>query len=236
MKPTLDYFFSETDDFYIPDVFKEIEYPWEAIDKAGDILKSTVVDNNICEIVGVTKGRVHFYDNYSIGRGTVIYNDVTIMGPVIIGENCEIMPGALIRPGTIIGNNCIIGHGCEIKRSVVQNFAKVQSMSFVGDSVIGKAARVGSGVIVANRNFNQSSIKVKANDFIKDLNTTFFGCVLGDNSRIGANAVTQPGTLIGPYSWIYPTTAVRGFIPACKRIYNKKTICMLDSEKIELHP
>lgn len=236
MKPTLDYFFAETKSFPIQEIFEGIEFPWEALTKAKDYIKREITDKDMKENLADVRGEIHLYGNYSIGKNTVIYNDVTIMGPVIIGENCEIMPGAILRPGTVLGNNVVIGHGCEVKNSVVQNYAKIQSMCFVGDSVIGKSSRVGSGVIVANRPFNQKNIKVKTDDFSRELDTSFFGCVLGDNSRLGANAVTQPGTLIGPYSWIFPTTAVRGFIPAQKRVFHERPIVMTDNEKVTLEP
>ena len=228
------YYFADTEAFYIPEVFNDIEHPWDALENAKKILQAKLVDNDIRTINGETKGHVHFYDNFSIGKGTIVYNDVTIMGPVMIGENCTIMPGATIRPGTIIGNDCVIGNGCEIKNSIIQNGAKVQSLSFVGDSIIGKSARVGSGTIVANRKFNQTTITVKTPAGKVDTGIDYFGCILGDNSRLGANCVTQPGTLIGKYCWIFPMTCVRGFIPEAKRVFNETPVTMQDNDKIDL--
>jgi len=230
------YFFSDVEEFCVPDVFKDIEYPWDALKNSKRLLNALLVDNNVHEMNGEALGSVHFYDNYSIGKGTTIYNDVTIMGPVFIGENCLVMPGAIIRPGTIIGNDCVIGHGCEIKNSIVLNRAKIQSLTFVGDSVIGKSARVGSGTIVANRNFNQSNIIVKTDDGVIDIGVSFFGCVLGDNSRLGANCTTQPGTLIGKYCWVYPMTCVRGFVPEAKRVFYERSFVFKDNEKVDLNP
>ena len=68
------------------------------------------------------------------------------------------------------------------------------------------------------------------------LGDSFFGCVLGDASRLGANAVTQPGTHIGPHTWIFPLTNVRGFIPACKRVYHETKLIMEENEIVELKP
>ena len=228
----LEYFFSDTEDFIAPEVFEGITYPWQVLENSKVLLKTVISKRKMS---GITNGRVRFYNNYFIGRNTQIYNDVTIIGPVIIGENCTIMPGALIRPGTIIGNGCIIGHGSEVKNSVIQNRAKVQSLTFVGDSIIGKSARIGSGVITANRNFNQSNVFVKTGDGQKiDTGAQFFGCALGDNSRVGANCVTQPGTLIGKYCWIYPMTSVRGFIPEAKRVMHKNPIVLEENERVDL--
>jgi len=227
----LDYFFSNTEDFIASEVFEGITYPWQVLENSKMLLK-TVISKR--KMGGITNGRIRFYNNYFIGRNTQIYNDVTIIGPVIIGENCTIMPGALIRPGTIIGNNCVLGHGCEIKNSVIQNFAKLQSHTFVGDSLIGKSARIGSGTITANRKFDQSNIIIKSGEDSFDTGTTFFGCVLGDNSRVGANCVTQPGALIGKYCWIFPMTSVRGFIPEAKRVFHENRLVLKDNGRIDL--
>lgn len=227
-----DYYFGHPEEFPLPGFFDGVSYPHEALKKAGPFLEELLVKPNICDNRGEVRRESSFYGNYFIGEGTVIYNDVTIMGPVYIGKNCEIMPGSIIRPNTIIGDGCVMGHCCEIKHSVVFNGAKIQSTSFVGDSVIGKSARVGSGVIVANRRFDQKNVTIKGTD----LGSSYFGCVLGDNSRLGANSVTQPGTHIGPYSWVYPMTNVRGFIPRQKRVYHPREIAMEDNEMLNLKP
>ncbi|MCL2408472.1 MAG: hypothetical protein FWC96_02510 [Oscillospiraceae bacterium] len=184
---------------------------------------------------GIIKGTApHLYGYYHIGEDTVIYNDVTIIGPVFIGKGCEIMPGAIIRPYSVIGDGCSIGHGSEIKRSVLFAGAKVASLAFVGDSVLGKSARVGSGAITANRRFDQKDIAIKQLSGAYEVGDSYCGVILGDSARIGANCVTQPGTHIGPYTWIYPMTTVRGFIPRQKRVYHPQSIVMDENEIVEL--
>ena len=178
---------------------------------------------------------VHFYGDYFIGEGTVIYNEVTIIGPVYIGKNCELMPGAIIRPYTIIGDKCSVGHGSEVKHSIMFGGSKVASLSFVGDSILGASARIGSGVITANRRFDQGEVTIKTSDGQTfATGDSYFGVILGDSARLGANCVTQPGAHIGPYTWVYPMTNVRGFIPREKRVYHPQTIEMLDNEMVEL--
>jgi len=177
---------------------------------------------------------VHFYGNYHIGEGTVIYNDVTIIGPVYIGRDCELMPGATVRPYTIIGDGCSIGHGSEVKKSVLFSGAKVASLAFVGDSVLGKSARIGSGVITANRRFDQNDITLKYSGEEYPIGDSYCGVILGDNARLGANCVTQPGTHIGPYTWIFPMTTVRGFITRQRRVYHPQSVVMEEHEAVEL--
>ncbi|MCL1631432.1 hypothetical protein M3N64_05630 [Sporolactobacillus sp. CPB3-1] len=233
----LDYFFENRDTFYVPEVFQDVEYPWESLKKATEIVKERVEKKNLKQNEGQLAEGSYLHGNYSIGKGTVIHSQVTIEGPVIIGENVTIQSGALIRPYTIIGNHCVIGHGCEVKHAIIGNGAKVQSFTFAGDSVIGQGARVGSGTIIANRRFDQGIIGVKVDGVYTPFQTDFFGCVLGDYSRIGANSATLPGTCIGPYTWVFPLTRVHGFIPKETRVsMGGKELTLTPNKKLKLKP
>ncbi|MCO7127148.1 hypothetical protein NIE88_15360 [Sporolactobacillus shoreicorticis] len=233
----LSYFFENTESFYVPEVFQGVVYPWEALKKATEIIEERVEKNNLKKNDGELAEGSYLHGNYSIGAGTQIHSQVTIEGPVIIGENVTIQSGALIRPYTMIGNNCVIGHGCEIKHAIISNGAKVQSFTFAGDSIIGRGARVGSGTIIANRRFDQGIIGVKVGGTYTPFDTDFFGCVLGDYSRIGANSATLPGTCIGPYTWVFPLTRVHGFIPKETRVATGgKELTLTPNKKMKLKP
>ena len=234
MSLDINYYFQNPDALPFEGFLNGLETPADILVKAKSFLKELLVDSDTKENHGDVKDGCHFYGNYYIGEGTEIYNDVTIIGPVYIGKNVEILPGAVIRPYSIIGDKCSIGHGSEIKHVVMFSGSKVASLSFAGDSVLGKSARLGSGVITANRMFNQGNASVKFDGVKHDLGSDYFGCILGDYSRLGANSVTQPGTHIGPYTWVYPMTCVRGFIPAEKRVYEKKEFVFEENEKTVL--
>ena len=236
MSQDISYYFSEPEKFPIAGFLEGLERPCQILAKAKVWLKENITDKQLCENEGTMLGQVHFHGCYHIGKGTVIYDDVTIIGPVYIGENCEIMPGAVIRPNTIIGDKCSVGHGSELKRCVMFSGAKVASLSFAGDTVMGVSARIGSGVITANRRFDQGVISVKIDGQRHSLDDDFFGCVLGDYARLGANSVTQPGTHIGPYSWVFPMTNARGFIPRQKRVYHPRETVMEENEIHRLKP
>ena len=66
------------------------------------------------------------------------------------------------------------------------------------------------------------------------LEQIFFGSIIGDNSRLGANAVTLPGTFIGPYTWILPGVQARGFIEKEKRVFPIQELKITENPKIEL--
>lgn len=230
----LDYYFENMDTFAFKEVFENATYPWEALNNINTLLDKLVVKPNKKENNGEIGEFVSIEGNYIIGEGTKIHSNVSIEGPVIIGKNCTIQSGALIRPGTIIGDNCVVGHACEVKHSIVQNKAKVQSFTFIGDSIIGKSTRVGSGTILANRRFDQQNISIKIDGEKFDVGTDFFGAIIGDNTRLGANSTTLPGSFIGKYTWILPNVQVRGFIPSEKRIFPVQTTKVEDNEVIEL--
>lgn len=230
----LTYYFENIDGFTYKEVFDNCTYPWEALANINTFLDNEVVKKDLKVNKATTGEFVSIEGNYYIDEGTVIHPNVTIEGPVLIGKNVTIMSGALIRPGCIIGDNAVVGHGCEVKHSIVQNKAKVQSFTFIGDSLIGKSTRVGSGTILANRRFDQQNITVKVNGKKHDVGTDFFGAVLGDNTRLGANSTTVPGTFIGPYTWILPTVQVRGFIEKEKRIFPKAEYKIEDNPRVEL--
>lgn len=237
MHTNIDYYFSHLEKFPFPGFFDDISETWEILAKAKRYLREQLVEPDVRENRGSVKGdEPNLHGNYFIGEGTVIYNGVTIIGPVYIGRNCELMPGAIIRPNTIIADGCSVGHGSEVKHCVMFGGAKVASLAFAGDCVLGASARIGSGVITANRRFDQKNAKLRENSESADLHDSFFGCVLGDSSRIGANCVTQPGCHIGQYSWIFPLTNIRGFIPSDKHVYHPREVVMADCERFELKP
>lgn len=237
MELKLDYYFNHYEENNIfKELLKRSSSLLELHEAAKQFLEETLAQKQVKENRGTLLGdNVTFLGNYFIDEGTKIYPGATIEGPVYIGKNVKIMPGAYVRPGTIVGDNCVIGFNSEVKNSILQNGAKIASLAFVGDSILGKSARIGSGVITANRRFDQQNIKLKQDNGDKlDTGSDFFGCIMGDYSRIGANSVTSPGTLIGPYTWIYPATSIHGFIPAEKRVYNKSNWTIEENSRTEL--
>lgn len=234
-KLKLDYYYKDIEDFRFKEVFDGCTYPWEALNNVNEYIKKFM--NNEDMKVNKAEEVGEFFSisgNYFIDEGTKIHANVVIQGPVLIGKNVEIQSGALIRPGSIIGDGCVVGHGSEIKHAIMQNKSKVASLAFVGDSILGRSTRIGSGIILANRRFDQKNITVKVNGEKIDTGSDFFGSIIGDSSRLGANVATLPGAFIGPYTWILPGLHIRGFIPAEKRVFPKEEYTMTDNEKVEL--
>lgn len=237
MRFDIDYYFEEIEE---KEIFSKItvgknetieifELGSKLIDEIQEKRKQEIFTNNIQE-------NVKIIGNVYIGEGTEIESGCIIQGPVYIGKNCKIMYNSYIRPGTILGDNCVIGFSTEIKHTIMRDGSKVSDLAFVGDSIIGKNSRIGSGVIVANRGFNQSNIIIKDEEKNEiDLNIESIGVILGDNSRIGSNCTTSPGTFIGKFTWVYPHTCVHGFIPELKKVYDKQNLVFVENERKELY-
>jgi bifunctional UDP-N-acetylglucosamine pyrophosphorylase/glucosamine-1-phosphate N-acetyltransferase len=237
MSLDISYYFKHLELFPLPGFLNRLSSTREILQNIADALRGALAQPGASGNFGETASDgVRLYGDYHIGAGTVIYNGVTIIGPAYIGRECEIMPGAVIRPYSVVGDGCSVGHGSELKRAVLFSGAKVASLAFVGDSVLGASARIGSGAITANRRFDQAGVTLRLGETRLDLGGDYFGLVLGDSARIGANCVTQPGTHIGPYTWVLPMTNARGFIPRERRVYTETRLASEDNPPVELKP
>ena len=220
-------FFEHLEEQSFEELFINNEYPYDVL-----LNLNNYIEEKTKNVVNTKQfNNVIIGEQCLIGNNCTIYPNVVILGPVIIGDNVEIMSGAVIRPYSLIGDNCSIGHASEIKHSILMNNAKVASLSFVGDSIIGYKSRIGSGTILSNRRFDQANVTLKYNDEKIDLKSAFFGSIVGDKSRLGAHVTTYPGTFIGHDTWIFPNTSVKGFIPSLKRVSTEK---VTDNQEYDL--
>lgn len=206
---TPDYYFSDiSQSFALPKLFEDLAFVWEALFKKEEWLNGLTES----KILGDVHEKAIVRGTVLVGEGTVVEPQVIIDGPVIIGKNCYIRPHTYLRRGSIIGDNVVVGHGVEIKDSVIGNDCKLDSHSFVGNSIFGRGVRNGSGTITGNRRFDQKDIIVKIDKENFQTEMDKFGCIIGDYSRLGANCTVAPGTLIGQHVWVYPNSLVRGFV------------------------
>jgi UDP-N-acetylglucosamine diphosphorylase / glucose-1-phosphate thymidylyltransferase / UDP-N-acetylgalactosamine diphosphorylase / glucosamine-1-phosphate N-acetyltransferase / galactosamine-1-phosphate N-acetyltransferase len=203
-----------------------------ASDRAGRLAEW--IGSGEVVIEGVVDSGVAIDGPAYIGSGTTIHSGCTISGPVFIGKNCSIRHGAQLRDGTILGDDCVVGHSAEIKNSICMSGSKMQSGVFIGDSVLGRSARVGSGAILANRRFDQRSISLGSGRSKTVTDREFFGAVLGDHVRLGANVVAAPGTLVGPYTWVSSLVSLHGFIPRAKLVLLKQELEIRDKDEVAL--
>ncbi|NBN87888.1 MAG: bifunctional N-acetylglucosamine-1-phosphate uridyltransferase/glucosamine-1-phosphate acetyltransferase, partial [Proteobacteria bacterium] len=103
--------------------------------------------------------------------------------------NVTIGPFARLRPDTVLENNSKIGNFVEIKKSRVGKNSKVNHLSYIGDSVLGKNVNVGAGTITCNYDGrNKYKTKILDNAFIGSNSSLVAPVKIGKNTVIGAGS------------------------------------------------
>tara|TARA_B100000900_G_C20517516_1_gene690723 strand:- start:382 stop:1005 length:624 start_codon:yes stop_codon:yes gene_type:complete len=151
---------------------------------------------------------IYFSKDTKIGKNVTIEPYVVFGLKVKIGnnvniksfshfENCkvenkvEVGPYARIRPGAILKENSKIGNFVEIKKSTIGKKSKVNHLSYIGDTNIGKSVNVGAGTITCNYDgVKKNKTRIKDNVFI------------GSNSSLVAPLIIEEGSVIGASSVI----------------------------------
>ncbi|MBE7025534.1 MAG: hypothetical protein E7408_05715 [Ruminococcaceae bacterium] len=107
-------------------------------------------------------------------EGAVIEAGATVEPPVLIGKNTRIQSGAHVDGYTVLGEGCVIAPGASVKRSVLMDYVTVEKNAQIRGSILCSRSHVGEGASL----FEQS--------------------VVGEESRIGADAVIKPGVRVWP--------------------------------------
>ena len=142
-----------------------------------------------------------------IGRDVVVWPHVVFGPGVTIGdrvqikgfchfEHCridadaELGPYARLRPGAEVGVGAHVGNFVEIKKAVLEDGAKVNHLTYIGDARVGAGANVGAGTITCNYDgFNKSFTDIGANAFIGSNSSLVAPVKIGDGAIVGAGTV-----------------------------------------------
>ena len=151
---------------------------------------------------------IYFSKDTKIGKNVIIEPYVVFGTKVKIGnnvviksfshlENCKVEnkvdvgPYARIRPGVILKEGSRVGNFVEIKKSTIGKNTKVNHLTYIGDSTIGKSVNIGAGTITCNYDgIKKSKTKIKDNVFI------------GSNSSLVAPLTIEEGSVVGAGSVI----------------------------------
>ena len=150
---------------------------------------------------------IFFSEDTKIGKNVVI-NPYVVLGPKVnIGNNVkinsfshiedckieskvEVGPYARIRPGVILKNGSKIGNFVEVKKSTIGKNSKVNHLSYIGDSNIGREVNIGAGTITCNYDgFKKNKTSVKDNVFIGSNSSLIAPVTIDKNSIVGAGSV-----------------------------------------------
>jgi UDP-N-acetylglucosamine diphosphorylase/glucosamine-1-phosphate N-acetyltransferase len=168
---------------------------------------------------------IFFSEDTKIGKNVII-NPYVVIGPKVkIGNNVkinsfshlddckieskvEVGPYARLRPGTILKEGAKIGNFVEVKKSIIGKKSKVNHLSYVGDSDIGKNVNIGAGTITCNYDgVKKSKTKIKNNVFIGSNSSLVAPIIIEENSIVGAGSVITKNVKKGSLALTRPSQA-----------------------------
>ncbi|MES2724715.1 MAG: DapH/DapD/GlmU-related protein [Pseudomonadota bacterium] len=134
----------------------------------------------------------------ALHRSAVVEPGAVLKGPAIIGPRCLVAAGAYLRGGVFLEEDCIVGPNAELKSSFMFKGSKLAHLNFVGDSILGAGVNIEAGAAIANyRNeLEDKAIRIAWRGGVLETGVEKFGALLGDETRVGANAVIAPGAIL----------------------------------------
>lgn len=204
------------------DYLAGFRYPWEALEGVKDFILTlgAALDAGEYERRG---------EDVWVHRTAKIAPTAFLGGPCVIGPETEVRHGAFIRGSALVGAGCVVGNSVELKNVILFDGVQVPHYNYVGDSILGYKAHMGAGSVTSNVKSDKKLVVIHNQGEELETGRKKVGAFLGDFAEIGCNSVLNPGTVIGRHTNVYPTSCVRGAVPAgsvCKTggvIVPKKT-------------
>lgn len=185
---------------------EQFTYPWEALKGIKDFIVQ----------LGSTLG--NDYQEVSpqvwVHRTATVAPTAYLGAPCIIGAGTEVRHCAFIRGSALVGENCVVGNSVELKNVILFDNVQTPHYNYVGDSILGYKSHMGAGSVTSNVKSDKTLVVVKDGKEQMPTGLKKFGAMLGDYVEVGCNSVLNPGTVIGRHSNVYPTSCVRGVVPA----------------------
>ena len=197
-----------------PDV-EGFERPWNMLEAGTDrslrnqiiaAISSTEIDGNVHDSVILDESQGPIL----IEQGAKIGPFVLIQGPVIIRTGVEVRQGAFVRPYTWACQGSVIGHATEIKHTLLMPGSKAPHFNYVGDSLLASGVNLGAGSVLSNLRHDGAEVMLRLGEENVPTGLRKFGAILGRDVQVGCNAVTNPGTILGSESSVWPNACVLG--------------------------
>ncbi len=146
---------------------------------------NTLFEGNVTLAEGVIIGPNCVLKDVEIGSGTIVLANC-VFDHAVIGKDCRIGPFSRIRPEAKLANDVHIGNFVEIKKSDVADGSKINHLSYVGDTTVGKKVNIGAGTITCNYDgANKHRTVIGDNAFI------------GSDTQLVAPVTVEAGATIG---------------------------------------
>ena len=188
-------------------LLEKTEYPWEALDGIKDFILA----------LGPTLPKDEFDEvkpGVWVAKDATVYPSALLNPPCIIGHKTEVRHCAFIRGSALVGDGAVVGNSVEIKNAILFDGVQVPHFNYVGDSVMGYKSHMGAGSVTSNVKSDKTLVVVRDGKEEIPTGRKKFGAMVGDLVEVGCNSVLNPGTVLGPHASVYPTSCVRGVIPA----------------------
>ncbi len=181
-------------------VWLDVVYPWDIL-KLNDIGLSKIRPS----VGGTVEKGVTMKGLVCVGKDTIIRSNSYIVGPVSIGENCDIGPSVCILPSTSLGDNVVVSPFTQIKNSVIGSNVHIGTGSYIQDSIIDRGCLLGAHFAA---HCGEAKVEVDG-----EYHKVRCGAMLGEGCIIDANVIAQPGVVIGNYCQIRSLKVVGQSMP-----------------------
>ena len=195
------------------DYLRQFQYPWEALDGIKDLILSLGAGLSPEEY---DQPQEHVW----VHKSAIVAPTAYLGAPCIIGPETEVRHGAFIRGSALVGAHCVVGNSVELKNVILFDNVQTPHYNYVRDSILGYKSHMGAGSITSNVKSDKTLVVVKGEENM-ETGRKKMGAILGDFVEVGCNSVLNPGTVLGRRSSVYPTSCVRGVVPA-DSIYKDK--------------
>ena len=182
------------------------EYPWQALNGIKDLILD--LGSKLGDDYAETAPQVWVH------RTATVAPTAYLGAPCIIGAGTEVRHCAFVRGSALVGENCVVGNSVELKNVILFDNVQVPHYNYVGDSILGYKSHMGAGSLTSNVKSDKTLVTVKNGDEKIETGLKKFGAMVGDFVEVGCNSVLNPGTVVGRNSNVYPTSCVRGVVPA----------------------
>jgi len=143
----------------------------------------------------VVENEVTIEQNVVFGPGVTVRSEATIrafshLEGAIVESNVVVGPYARLRPGTHLKKGSKVGNFCEVKNAVVEEGAKINHLSYVGDAHVGEKANIGAGTITCNYDgINKHRTEIGRGAFIGSNSSLVAPITIGNGAYVASGSV-----------------------------------------------